>query len=268
MLNALVLCVATIGALQDEPKMPAAATHRVDFHKEILPILQRRCAECHVGPNPKGKLGIATRSAILKGGESGPAAIAGKGGESLLVELAAGLDPDRIMPASNRPRLSAEEVGVLRAWIDQGMAWEEGVTISRPVKTARLEPRRPEVPAVEPGAHRPTRSTSSSSLITARTASSRARSCPIGCLPGGQSSTSSACCRLPRRSRRWRGQSARQASAVHPGPARRPRGLCRALAHLLERRAPERLSRDRLHRRRPPADHGLALQGPVRRHAV
>jgi hypothetical protein len=152
MLTELVLSVAMIGAAADEPKMPPAAAHPVDFHKEVLPILQRRCAECHVGPNPKGKLGIATREAILKGGESGPAAVAGKGGESLLVELVAGMDPDRIMPASNRPRLSADDVGVLRAWIDQGMSWEGGITITRPLKTARLEPRRPELPAAEPGA--------------------------------------------------------------------------------------------------------------------
>lgn len=151
MLAAWFFCVAAAGAVADEPHVPPPAGHRVDFHKEILPILQRRCAECHVGPNPKGKLGIDTRAAILKGGESGPAAVVGKGGESLLVELVAGVDPDRIMPASNRPKLSAEEVGVLRAWIDQGMAWEEGITIGRPVKTARLEPRRPSLPAAAPG---------------------------------------------------------------------------------------------------------------------
>ena len=148
-MSASLIFSILLGALADEPKVPAAAGHRVDFHKEVLPILQRRCAECHVGPNPKGKLGIATRGAILKGGESGPAAVVGKGGESLLVELVAGVDPDRIMPASNRPRLTADEVGLLRAWIDQGMAWEEGITITRPVKTARLEPRRPELPASE-----------------------------------------------------------------------------------------------------------------------
>lgn len=148
---ALVLAMSAIGAA-DEPKIPAAAAHRVDFHKEVLPILQKRCAECHVGPNPKGKLGVATREEILKGGESGPAAVVGKGGESLLVELVAGMDPDRVMPSSNKPRLSSEEVGILRAWIDQGMTWEPGITISRPVKTARLEPRRPKLSAPEPGA--------------------------------------------------------------------------------------------------------------------
>ena len=147
----LALILAVVSAA-DDPPIPPAAGHRVDFHKEILPILQRRCAECHVGPNPKGKLGIATREAILKGGESGPAVVMGKGGESLLVALVAGTDPDRIMPASNRPRLTVDEVGVLRAWIDQGMTWEEGITISRPVKTAALEPRRPKLTAPEPGA--------------------------------------------------------------------------------------------------------------------
>ena len=155
MLATLLLSIATFGVADDGPKVPPAAAHGVDFHKEVLPILSKRCAECHVGPNPKGKLGVATREEVLKGGESGPAAVVGKGGESLLVELVAGMDPDRVMPSSNKPRLTAEEVGLLRAWIDQGMTWEEGITISRPVKAARLEPRRPDLPAAATGSTNP-----------------------------------------------------------------------------------------------------------------
>ena len=187
MVGIVVLSLAMTSAA-DDGKIPAAAGHRVDFHKEVLPILQKRCAECHVGPNPKGKFGLATREAILKGGESGPGAVVGKGGESLLVELVAGTDPDRIMPASNRPRLSAEEVGVLRAWIDQGMSWEDGIVVSRPVKTARLEPRRPKLPDGGSGQANPI-DLSSCSLTSRRTASRPARSSRIESSPDGRRST-------------------------------------------------------------------------------
>jgi hypothetical protein len=158
--EALLLSVALLGMPQgltqksgadDEVQLPAPAARQVKFHEEILPILSRRCAECHVGANPKGKLGIESRESLLRGGASGPAVIVGNSAESLLIELVAGMDPVRVMPASDRPRLNAEEIGLLRAWIDKGLEWEEGLTITRPVKTARLEPRRPDLPPAEPG---------------------------------------------------------------------------------------------------------------------
>lgn len=85
----------------------------------------------------------------MKGGESGPAVVVGNSAESRLVALVAGLEPDTVMPAQG-PRLSAEQVGLLRAWIDQGLNWEQGFSF-RKVPTAPLEPRRVTVPAAPPG---------------------------------------------------------------------------------------------------------------------
>ena len=61
----------------------------------------------------------------MGGGESGPAILPGKSAESLLIRLVAGRDEGRIMPAKG-PRLTAEQIGVLRAWIDQGANWPDG----------------------------------------------------------------------------------------------------------------------------------------------
>jgi hypothetical protein len=138
-------------ARADEPaagKVPAAASVRVDFDAQIRPILQARCLNCHTRGKYKGGLSLETRAALLKGGEGGPAVVIGKSGESLLIELVAGLEPDRKMPQKGAP-LSAEQVGLLRAWIDQGLAWPEGLGFG--FRTAPVEPRKPDVPPAPPG---------------------------------------------------------------------------------------------------------------------
>ena len=61
-----------------------------------------------------------SRETTLEGGSSGPAIVPGRSAESYLIELVSGVDPDNVMPAKGT-RLTAEEVGLLRAWIDQGL---------------------------------------------------------------------------------------------------------------------------------------------------
>ena len=56
------------------------------FEKNIRPILVEKCRKCHGGGKAKGGLSLdRSRARVLKGGDSGPAAVAGKPGESLLV---------------------------------------------------------------------------------------------------------------------------------------------------------------------------------------
>jgi Protein of unknown function (DUF1549)/Protein of unknown function (DUF1553)/Planctomycete cytochrome C len=119
----------------------------VDFDSQIKPILQARCLNCHAKGKYKGGLSLETRESTLKGGESGPAVVPGKSGESLLVELVAGLDPDRRMPEKGDP-LSKGEVALIRAWIDQGATWPESSGLG--FRKAPLAPRNPAVP-VTPG---------------------------------------------------------------------------------------------------------------------
>lgn len=141
---ALLLSMAWAGSSLDA-KSALQPPQTVDFHKEILPILSRRCASCHVGQRVKGGLRMDTRAGLIRGGDSGPALIPGKSEESPLLQLTRGDDPERIMPA-NGNRLSADELAKLRSWIDQGAPWEEGLTLSEPFKTAALAPRRVKPP--------------------------------------------------------------------------------------------------------------------------
>ena len=65
---------------------------------------------------------------LLKGGDSGPAVLPGKSAESLLIALVQGVDPDNVMPRKGS-RLTPEQIGLLRAWIDQGAPWDANVTL-------------------------------------------------------------------------------------------------------------------------------------------
>jgi len=81
--------------------------------------------KCHGAEKPKGKLRLDSLEGILKGGEDGKVVSPGKSTESLLVQNIAHLgDPDDYMPppknkAGIQP-LTKEEIGLIRAWIDQG----------------------------------------------------------------------------------------------------------------------------------------------------
>ncbi|MBL9080574.1 MAG: DUF1549 domain-containing protein, partial [Planctomycetales bacterium] len=108
----------------------AVANDDPSFERDVAPILQRRCLECH-GPNdspngpPKGKLSLSTWSAASLGGESGPAIVRGKPAESLLLEFVRhDADGKALMP-KNREPLTPAEVATLERWIAAGTAWPE-----------------------------------------------------------------------------------------------------------------------------------------------
>jgi hypothetical protein len=126
-------------------KLPPAANHQVDFSKEIKPIFEASCIKCHGRGKDKGGLRLDTRETLLKGGDSGLAVIPGKSAESLLIALVQGFDADSIMPKKGS-RLTPEQIGLLRAWIDQGLRWDAGVTFGR-LEPANLKPHLPAIPS-------------------------------------------------------------------------------------------------------------------------
>jgi len=126
-------------------ELPPPASHAVSFSKEIKPLLEARCANCHGYGRDKGDFRMDSRDTFLKGGGSGAAVVAGKSAESYLIELVMGFDPDNVMPQKGT-KLTREQVGLLRAWIDQGVNWDANISFARPVPL-NLKPRRPELPA-------------------------------------------------------------------------------------------------------------------------
>jgi hypothetical protein len=125
-------------------QLPAPAAHKIDFSKEIQPIFEASCIKCHARGKDKGGLRIDTRETLLKGGDSGPVVVPGKSADSLLIALVQGFDPDSVMPKKGS-RLTPEQIGLLRAWIDQGVNWDFDVTFAR-LPPANLKPRLPQIP--------------------------------------------------------------------------------------------------------------------------
>jgi hypothetical protein len=115
----------------------------VDFSHEIVPLLQKKCAECHSGTKKKGGLSIEDRKAILKGGEDGPAAAPGSSATSAIIKRVTSHDKDEVMPPKGE-RLTAAEVDLLKRWIDEGMSWQEGFRFGVQRRIAALAPRKVE----------------------------------------------------------------------------------------------------------------------------
>jgi mono/diheme cytochrome c family protein len=103
----------------DVSKLPPAATAAMEFQRDVQPILARACFSCHGPMKQSSGLRLDVSAAALKGGNSGPVIIPGKSAESRLLHLVAGLDAELKMPPKG-PALTPEEIGKLRAWIDQG----------------------------------------------------------------------------------------------------------------------------------------------------
>ncbi|HEY3740020.1 MAG TPA: c-type cytochrome domain-containing protein, partial [Bryobacteraceae bacterium] len=86
-------------------------------------ILKTRCLPCHGAKAQMHGLRLDRRADALRGGESGvPAVTPGSSAESLLIKYVSGLDKDVVMPPVGA-RLTADEIAVLRKWIDGGAEW-------------------------------------------------------------------------------------------------------------------------------------------------
>ncbi len=137
---ALVVDAASAAPASDKP----AKAPPVEFAKQVLPIFAHRCFECHGNGKRKGDLDLTSRDLLLKGGADGPGIIVGKSAESALIQRITSTDPDERMPNKGDP-LTAEEIAILKAWVDQGAPWDATVVTIAPKPP--IKPRTPTLPA-------------------------------------------------------------------------------------------------------------------------
>ena len=110
----------------DTSKLPPPSNRQsVAYEKDIKPILDKSCVKCHSGEKPKAKLHLDSLAGALKGGADGKVVEPGNSAKSMLVINVAHLgDQDDWMPPPNNkaniPPLTQEQIGLIRAWIDQG----------------------------------------------------------------------------------------------------------------------------------------------------
>ena len=117
-----VSALLTATAAPDLSKLPPASTKTgLTYDKDIKPILEKSCFKCHGPEKQKGKLRVDSLEAILKGGEDGEILTKGDSKKGALVVAVARLEDDSAMPPEGKGEpLSKEQVGLIRAWIDQG----------------------------------------------------------------------------------------------------------------------------------------------------
>jgi mono/diheme cytochrome c family protein len=130
--------------------LPPPAARAVDFAKDIQPILEAHCTKCHGADKQKGGYRLDDKKIALLGGDDhAPNIVPGKSTASPLVKFIASLDPELKMPPKGQA-LSAEEIGLVRKWIDGGAVWPEhaSVPVRDPLDWWSLKvPVKPAVPA-------------------------------------------------------------------------------------------------------------------------
>ncbi len=137
---ALTLSVHGADPILPKGSLPVAAAHKVDFVKEVYPIFKSACFRCHGAEKQKGKYRMDTKEGAFKTTENnGPAIKPGDSKGSSVVLMVAGLIDEMLMPppggkpGENDP-LTPGQIGILRAWIDQGAEWPAG-PIVEPVQS-------------------------------------------------------------------------------------------------------------------------------------
>ena len=107
------------------------AAFSVDYMRDVRPILQKYCYECHGPSKQKSGLRLDIKASAMKGGDGyAPAIMAGQSAESPLVQFVRGDDKAMLMPPKGA-RLTALEVATLAKWVDEGAKWPDGVDLAK-----------------------------------------------------------------------------------------------------------------------------------------
>lgn len=114
-------------ASADDPKLPPPSTKTgVTYDSDVKAIFDASCVKCHSGDKPKARLRLNTLAGVLKGSKEGKVVKPGDSANSVLVKAVAHAFPDEddwMPPQENKlgiKPLTPEQVGLIRAWIDQG----------------------------------------------------------------------------------------------------------------------------------------------------
>ncbi len=118
----LIAALCALSAAAQTPTLPEPAQRKVDFKADVAPVFQGRCSMCHGPQMQMGGLRLDDGTAALRGGNSGPAIKPGHSATSLMVLKISGAEGVTRMPPAGAS-LTAADIGIIRAWIDQGAEW-------------------------------------------------------------------------------------------------------------------------------------------------
>jgi len=127
-----------------------AAAAPVEFVRDVRPIFENHCYECHAADTQESGLRLDVKSVAMKGGDNhGPDIVPGKPNQSPLIEFITTADESHLMPPSGR--MSDQEIETLVRWIEEGAVWPEGVDLVTLKDTSDHWSFKPRV--VPPGTH-------------------------------------------------------------------------------------------------------------------
>ncbi len=145
---AFALFFSANAAAQEAPAVEASSG-KVDYLTQIKPIFAEKCAACHGPLKQESELRLDAAQLILTGGYSGPAIVPGHADESLLLQRVSANEDDRMPPAGEGEPLKAEQITLLRQWINAGaIAPDDEEVLTDPSQHwAYQPPQRSEIPA-------------------------------------------------------------------------------------------------------------------------
>ncbi|MES2695779.1 MAG: PSD1 and planctomycete cytochrome C domain-containing protein [Verrucomicrobiota bacterium] len=143
------LSALVAGTLATSVTSLAAATAKVDYVRDVKPILTQHCVRCHGAEKEEAGLRVDTAEAVQVGGDSGPLVKPGRPNDSLLVQVVVGPHEDIPQMPYKKPALTPEQVATLRAWITDGAVGPAQEEPGRFVHWSFVAPKHAEAPAVK-----------------------------------------------------------------------------------------------------------------------
>lgn len=132
----LALAVGGVGgvgaaAADKAPEKPADQPAKVDFVKQIKPLLEANCAKCH-GVRPTKAYSMLTKAKAFTPGESEePPIVPGQADQSLIVILMKAKSPEGRMP-QKKPAMKPQEIALIERWINEGADWPDNIQLTPP----------------------------------------------------------------------------------------------------------------------------------------
>lgn len=140
--TSFLLITASIAAGLEDPAKPASGSRKVDFHKDVRPILSQHCFQCH-GPDDgarKGKLRLDRKDDAFAERKEKHVVAPGKLDDSLVWDrITTDNEKKRMPPEGKAEPLTEKKIEIIKLWIEQGADWKEHWSFVAPVKPAAPE---------------------------------------------------------------------------------------------------------------------------------
>ena len=117
---ALLVTAQCASAAEPTTSAPSSSAPTVDYLREVKPLLAAKCYTCHGALKQEAGLRLDTRAAMIRGGDTGPAIVAGNPAESLLLARLAAPVEERMPPEGEGEAFKPAELTLLTTWIAAG----------------------------------------------------------------------------------------------------------------------------------------------------